>query len=152
MAGYVPAMYGPEWINPVKGTVTSLFGTRTNPITQEREFHNGLDIAVAVGTPVVAVRNAIVYHVSYSPLNGYYMRLRCDDGYHIIYAHLSEILAGVNDRVAQGEKVALSGNTGQSTGPHLHYGISRNGQRLDPLSRVTGLPMSPGAAMEYASR
>ena len=132
--------------------VTSLFGMRINPITQEQEFHTGLDIAVVVGTPVLAVRYAAVYHIGYTAINGNYMRLRCDEGYHIVYAHLNEVLVNLNDRVYQGQKVALSGNTGWSTGPHLHYGISRGGQRLDPLSRVAGLPLSDNAAREYAGR
>ena len=135
----------------MEGTVTSLFGTRTNPITQAPEFHNGLDIAVPVGTPVLAVRYATVYHVGYTPINGMYMRLRCDYGYHIVYAHLSQFLADVDERVSQWQKVALSGNTGRSTGPHLHYGISRNGQRLDPLYRVD-LRLSASAAVAYADR
>lgn len=142
---------GYYWINPVEGPVTSLFGVRVNPVTQEQEFHTGLDIAVPVGTPVLSVRYATVYHIGNTPINGKYMRLRCDSGYHIVYAHLSEFKVDVNDRVAQGQKVALSGNTGQSTGPHLHYGISRNGQRLDPLSRVN-LALTYSAALEYASR
>jgi len=147
----VSALDRPEWINPVEGTVTSLFGTRINPVTQAPEFHNGLDIAVPEGTPVLAVRYATVYHVGYTALNGVYMRLRCDDGYYIVYAHLSETLVDVNDRVTQGQKVALSGNTGQSTGPHLHYGLSRGGYRVDPLTRVD-LQLSANAALEYASR
>ena len=141
----------PEWINPVEGTVTSLFGVRINPVTQAPEFHNGLDIAVPEGTPVLAVRYATVHHVGNTAINGIYMRLRCDEGYYIVYAHLSEALANVNDRVAQGQKVALSGNTGQSTGPHLHYGISRNGYRIDPLPRVD-LQLSSRTALEYANR
>jgi len=141
----------PEWINPVEGTITSLFGMRINPVTQKPEFHTGLDIAVAEDTPVLAVRYATVHHVGYSSVNGHYMRLRCDEGYYFVFAHLNEVLADVNDRVAQGQKVALSGNTGQSTGPHLHYGIARNGYRLDPITRV-GLQLSSDAALEYARR
>jgi len=139
----------PDWINPVDGTVTSLFGNRINPVTNMREFHNGVDIAVPVGTPVLAVRYATVYHVGYTALNGIYMRLRCNDGYHFVFAHLSEAVAGVGDEVYQGQKVALSGNTGQSTGPHLHYGISREGERLNPLYKVN---LELSAAAEYALR
>jgi len=124
---------------------------RTNPVTNQLEFHNGLDIAVPVGTPVLAVRYATVYHVGYTALNGIYMRLRCNDGYHFVYAHLSKAIADVGEQVYQGQKVALSGNTGQSTGPHLHYGLSRTGERLDPLSRVN-LQLSAHAAAEYANR
>ena len=150
--GYTLVSDKVEWLNPVEGTITSLFGMRINPVTQNSEFHTGIDIAVPVGTPVLAVRYGTVQHVGYSALNGHYMRLRCNDGYYIVYAHLSEIKTGLNERVSQGQTVALSGNTGQSTGPHLHYGISRGGQRLDPLSRVSGLPKSANALMEYANR
>ncbi|MCL2421168.1 MAG: M23 family metallopeptidase [Defluviitaleaceae bacterium] len=145
------ALNRPEWINPVEGPVTSLFGMRTNPVTHLPDFHNGLDIAVAVDTPVLAVRCAIVDHVGYTRLNGFYMRLICDEGYHIIYAHLNEILVDVDDIVSQGQKVARSGNTGQSTGPHLHYGLSRDGQWIDPLYRVD-LQLSSAAALAYAQR
>ena len=109
---------------------------RTNPVTQEYEFHSGLDIAVPEGTPVLSVRYATVYHVGYSALNGIYMRLRCDEGYHFVFAHLSEAVAEYGDRVNQGQTVALSGNTGQSTAPHLHFGVTRDGERLDPIDRV----------------
>ena len=154
MAGELPVSYEtrPDWINPVEGVITSLFGMRTNPVNQQQEFHNGLDIAVAEGTPVLAVRCATVYHAGFSHINGYYIRLRCDEGYHFVFAHLSEILAKVNDRVSQGDIVALSGNTGRSTGPHLHFGITKNGQVLDPLRRVSNLPKSYNARMEYANR
>ena len=130
---------------------TKSFGIRINPVTQLPEFHTGLDIAVDIGTPVLAVRCAAVHHVGYTHLNGRYMILRCNDGYYIVYAHLDRVLVGVDDQVTQGQRVAYSGNTGQSTGPHLHYGLSRNGQRLDPLSRVD-LQLSNAAALEYARR
>ena len=148
MPVYHPA---PEWVNPVYGPISSLFGNRINPVTDQVEFHNGVDIAVPVGTPVVAVRCATVHHIGNNALNGIYMRMRCDTGYEIVYAHLSEVLVELNESVYQGQRVALSGNTGQSTGPHLHFGLSRNGQRLDPLPRVN-LGLTAHAAQEYARR
>jgi murein DD-endopeptidase MepM/ murein hydrolase activator NlpD len=140
-----------NWINPVEGPVTSLFGPRINPVTQSSEFHNGIDIAVPIGTPVLAVRYAVVFHVGENDLNGKYMRLLCNTGYEIIFAHLSEVLVTENERVAQGQKIAYSGNSGRSTGPHLHYGLLRDGQMLDPLRRVD-LTLSYHAAKEYAAR
>jgi len=148
---YISVLDRPEWINPVEGVVTSLFGMRVNPVTQLPEFHTGLDIAVDIGTSVLATRCTTVHHIGYTALNGNYMRLQCDDGYYIIYAHLHSILVDVGDQVSQGQRIALSGNTGQSTGPHLHYGISRDGQWQDPLIRVD-LQLSNSAALEYARR
>jgi len=141
----------PEWINPVEGPITSLFGQRVNPVTQSTEFHNGIDIAVPVGTPVLAVRNATIFHVGNNNLNGKYLRMVCDTGYEIVFAHLDEIMVLVDERVEQGQKIAYSGNTGQSTGPHLHYGLFHDGQMVDPLSRVD-LTLSYNAALEYAAR
>ena len=101
---------------------------------------------------MLSVRDATVYHINYTALNGIYMRLRCDEGYHIVYAHLNEVAVNIGDQVAQGQIVAFSGNTGQSTGPHLHYGLSRGGQRLDPFYRVANLQKSPAALRDYANR
>ncbi|MCL2699063.1 MAG: M23 family metallopeptidase [Defluviitaleaceae bacterium] len=97
-------------------------------------MHTGIDIAVPVGTPVLAVSCGVVLHTGSSALNGKYIRLETDLGYSIVYAHLDKIYAERAQRVEQGEVVGRSGNTGRSSGPHLHYGVYRDGDPLDPAA------------------
>ena len=102
-----------DWLAPVSGVVTSDCGKRENPLLHKQELHDGLDIAVPQGTEV--------------------LRFETTDGYTILYAHLSEILVKKGEKIKQGQVVAKSGNTGLSTGPHLHYGIYRDGKLLNPM-------------------
>ena len=129
------------WVNPISGTISSPGGLRINPVTGRREFHDGIDIAAPIGTPVVAPRDGIVLAVGSSPSFGIFLRLGHADGYISFMAHLHGVAVAVGDNVHQGEHVAYSGNTGRSTGPHLHYGLFRNGQFVDPISYVD-LPVS----------
>jgi len=127
----------PTWITPVYGRVSSPAGNRTNPVTGNPEFHDGIDIALAVGTPIFAPKDGEVIASGYSASFGRFMRLAHYDGYVTFYAHLSSAVAAIGDIVFQGEQIAYSGNTGQSTGPHLHFGIFHNGQFVDPLNYVS---------------
>ena len=122
-----------DWIAPVSGVVTSACGERENPILQKKEVHDGLDIAVSEGTAVVAVKSGTVTEVRTSATYGKLLRYETTDGYTILYAHLSEILVKKGENIKQGQVVARSGNTGLSTGPHLHYGIYRDGTLLNPM-------------------
>ena len=122
-----------DWIAPVSGVVTSACGERENPILQKQEVHDGLDIAVSEGTAVVAVKSGTVTEVRTSATYGKLLRYETTDGYTILYAHLSEILVKKGENIKQGQVVAKSGNTGLSTGPHLHYGIYRDGTLLNPM-------------------
>lgn len=131
------AFNNPLWITPVTGRVSSPTGNRVNPVTGRSEFHDGIDIAVPAGTPIVAPRNGEVIASGLCAGYGRFMRISHDDGYVSFYAHLSRAVAEIGDIVEQGHRVAYSGNTGQSTGPHLHFGIFRNGQFADPLAYVT---------------
>ena len=94
---------------------------------------DGLDIAVPEGTEVVAVKSGRVTEVRTSATYGKLLRFETTDGYTILYAHLSEILVKKGEKIKQGQVVAKSGNTGLSTGPHLHYGIYRDGKLLNPM-------------------
>ena len=129
------------WINPIYGVISSPGGLRINPVTGRREFHDGIDIAAPVGTPVVASRDGTVLAVGNSPTFGVFLRMGHADGYVSFMAHLSRVAVKVGDEVCQGDIVAFSGNTGRSTGPHLHYGLFRDGQFVDPLNYVD-LPIS----------
>ena len=123
-----------DWLAPVTaGVVTSDCGKRENPLLHKQELHDGLDIAVPQGTEVVAVKSSTVTEVRTSATYGKLLRFETTDGYTILYAHLSEILVGQGEKIKQGQVVAKSGNTGLSTGPHLHYGIYREGKLLNPM-------------------
>lgn len=112
---------------PATGRISSRFGPRWG------RFHYGLDLAVPTGTPV---RAAAAGRVTYSAEQGSYgLLVKIDHGHGVEtrYAHNSRLVARVGQRVARGEIIAYSGNTGNSTGPHLHFEIRRNGSALDPL-------------------
>lgn len=121
---------------PVKGWLSSSFGTRLSPFTNEKEFHKGIDISTRKKTPIVAPADGIVVYVGRKP--GYGRTLRIDHGYGLVtrYAHLQKALLKRGQRVKRGEKIALVGNTGRSTGPHLHYEVHRNGIPVDPLRYI----------------
>ena len=126
-----------EWISPVNGVITSACGERVNPILGKRENHNGLDIAVAEGTAVIAVKSGKVTEVRTSATYGKLLEYETTDGYTVMYAHLSKVLVQEGEAVKQGQKVAESGNTGLSTGPHLHYSLWKGEKLLDPMDYLS---------------
>jgi murein DD-endopeptidase MepM/ murein hydrolase activator NlpD len=126
-----------EWLSPVEGVITSACGERVNPILGKRENHNGLDIAVAEGTAVIAVKSGKVTEVRTSATYGKLLKYETTDGYTVMYAHLSKVLVRKGERVKQGQKVAESGNTGLSTGPHLHYSLWKGEKLLDPMDYLS---------------
>ncbi|MCL2215563.1 MAG: M23 family metallopeptidase [Defluviitaleaceae bacterium] len=137
------AFYYPEpplWLNPVTGRISSPAGTRYSPITGHVEFHDGVDIAIPVGTPIVAPKDGSVVAAGYSPSFGHFLRIAHANGYTSFYAHLSRFAVTIGDVVRQGYRVAYSGNTGMSTGPHLHFGIFHEGQFIDPITRLDFQP------------
>ena len=122
---------GENW----RSVVTSEFGNRIDPITGERRGHTGMDLAVPTGTPI---RAALPGTVTVSTYNrggyGYYIMIDHGDGLSTLYGHCSQLLASVGRIVNAGDVVALSGSTGRSTGPHLHFEVRVNGQRTNPRS------------------
>ena len=123
-----------EWLPPVEGILTSSFGARENPILHKEEFHDGLDIAVAEGTAVLAAKSGTVTEVRNSATYGKLVKYQTSDGYEVMYAHLSEVLVRKDEKIRQGQTIARSGNTGLSTGPHLHYSVWKEGELLDPIA------------------
>ena len=123
-----------EWISPLEGTVTSVCGERENPLLHKWEVHEGVDIAAAEGTDVAAVRSGTVTEVRNSATYGKLLKFQTEDGYEVMYAHLSAVLVQEGEEVRQGQIVARSGNTGLSTGPHLHYGLWYKGELADPMA------------------
>ncbi len=100
------------------------------------ESHTGLDLAVPVGSDVRASGGGTVKDAGVDPAYGQFVLLQHPDGYESMYGHLSRVLVAVADTVRVGQVIALSGNTGRSTAPHLHFEIRRDGRSVDPLALV----------------
>lgn len=119
---------------PVKyGKITSKFGNRTHPVLKSVKFHRGVDIAVSIGTPVYS---GIKGKVTFAGRKGNYgnlVEIEGNDGIKVRYAHLNSIDVVTGQKVSDGEKVAETGNTGMSTGPHLHYEIIIDENPVNPL-------------------
>jgi murein DD-endopeptidase MepM/ murein hydrolase activator NlpD len=117
--------------------VTSGFGIRVHPMTGERTFHTGLDFGVAEGTKIYAAKPGNVLLVGNQPEGyGLYVVVYHGGGEATLYGHCSRILVSEGDKVSTEMVVALSGNTGQSTGPHLHFEIVRNGVPENPKKQL----------------
>jgi LysM repeat protein len=123
---------GRLFIVPARGRLTSPYGFRNDPFTGLRKFHNGIDIANGPGTAVVASMSGTVASVGYNGNYGRYVILRHADGFQTLYAHLSRTHVSQADRVRQGQQLGEMGNTGYSTGNHLHFSIFLNGTHVDP--------------------
>lgn len=121
---------------PTRGWVTSEFGMRKSPFTGLNEPHEGLDIAARNGTSIHAPADGVV--TADGKEYGYGNMLEIDHGYGFItrYAHNSKHLVRVGERVKRGQIVAYTGNTGRSTGPHLHYEIMFNGKPVNPKNYI----------------
>lgn len=120
---------------PVKSRrITSKFGNRNHPVLKSVKFHRGVDIAVSLGTPVYAGIKGIVTFAGKRGNYGNLVEIEGSDGIKVRYAHLSKIDVVAGQRVSDGEKVAETGNTGMSTGPHLHYEIIVDESPVNPLN------------------
>ena len=122
-------------IYPVKKPlrISSGFGMRYHPIYKRRIFHTGIDIPKAKGTPVYATGNGIVIRKGYCSGYGNFIEVKHASGFHSFYAHLSKTLINVGDSVAITQQIACVGNTGISTGNHLHYEIRKGQNFLNPM-------------------
>lgn len=117
---------------PTRGWTTSSFGMRRSPFTGKRSMHDGLDIAARTGTPVLATADGIVSRVVTDPGYGKLVVIEHGYGYRTYYGHNSKIFVKVGQRVNRGEKISAVGNTGRSTGSHVHYEVRLNGVPLNP--------------------
>jgi murein DD-endopeptidase MepM/ murein hydrolase activator NlpD len=117
---------------PVRGWVTSPFGNRTSPFSGIPTFHEGLDIAAQTGTPVVAPADGVVLKAGFSP--GYGNMVEISHGYGIktVFGHNSRLNVKVGQQVKRGDVISYVGDTGSSTGPHLHYEVRLNGLPVNP--------------------
>jgi murein DD-endopeptidase MepM/ murein hydrolase activator NlpD len=117
---------------PVRGPINSGFGGRTSPWAATSEFHSGLDIGAPIGTPVKAPAPGTVVFAGVHPEYGQTLIIEHGNETKSVYGHLSRLNVAVNQTVHRGEIVALTGNTGRSSGPHLHYEIQVKGQSVNP--------------------
>jgi murein DD-endopeptidase MepM/ murein hydrolase activator NlpD len=123
---------------PIAGEidVSSPYGLRSNPFGRGHEFHNGIDFIVDRGTPVLATGPGRVEAAGYDGPNGNRVAIDHGFGYRSVYAHLSRVGVKAGDEVVRGQVIGLSGNTGRSSGPHLHYTLYYRGQTVNPARYV----------------
>ncbi len=130
------ALIGTIFKTPVKGRITSRMGFRIDPFTKRMSYHAGIDIANRVGTPVCAAQYGRVIFTGYNGNYGKTVVIIHPHGYKTIYSHLHKITVKRGQAVQQGEKIGLLGNSGRSTGPHLHFEVHQNNKLLDPMKVV----------------
>lgn len=123
----------PTYIKPISGgRLSSSFGRRSAPKKGASTYHKGVDWATPTGTAVLASSGGTVAKAGWGSGYGYVVYINHPDGRQTRYGHLSKVLVSAGQTVSQGQKIALSGNTGVSTGPHLHFEILINGRQVDP--------------------
>ena len=129
----------PAYIFPLEDAnaeVTNPYGWQEHPVTKQKSLHSGVDLAADYGTNVLAVADGTVLDCSYDAAYGYILTLEHENGVQTQYAHLSEFLVEPGDTVQQGQIIAKTGDSGWSTGPHLHLGVLIDGEAVDPLEAL----------------
>ena len=112
--------------------VSDDYGTRMHPTLHVKMMHNGIDLAAPSGSPILAAYDGTVVAASYSSSMGNYVMIDHGDGLITVYMHASKLLVSSGEEVSAGQKIALVGSTGRSTGPHLHFGVRKNGSYVNP--------------------
>ena len=134
---------------PVRGPVNSEYGQRRSPWAPNSEFHSGIDIGAPVGTPVKAPAPGVVMFAGQHAEYGVTLIIDHGNDTRSLYGHLSRLNVTVDQTIKRGDQVALTGNTGRSSGPHLHYEIQVKGQPVNPHSYIweeSGPPVAAKSA------
>jgi len=126
----------PEGRPVANGFISSYFGERADPFDGLEAFHKGVDFAGAPGSPVTAVAAGVVTWAGERTGYGKLIEINHGDGFTTRYAHNERTLVTVGETVKRGERIALMGSTGRSTGPHVHFEVLRNGRQVNPLSYI----------------
>lgn len=147
----------PPWPEGFSINARSPYGPRRHPITGKMKFHHGVDVAMPVGTPLTAAADGTIAHKGAGASGGYTLLIRHEGNWHTVYYHLAQPShLSIGHRVAAGDVVAKSGNTGASTGPHLHFELRRSkrwGDTVDPTPHFRSRrPDSAHSAAERPSR
>jgi murein DD-endopeptidase MepM/ murein hydrolase activator NlpD len=127
---------GDLFLWPVRGYITSPYGSRPSPFTGVRQFHTGLDIGVPHGTPIKAAMAGRVSAVGYDDVTGNYVVITHHAGYRTLYGHMSKFRTQTGAYVRTGEIIGEVGSTGLSTGPHLHFTVYKNGVTVNPRALI----------------
>lgn len=122
--------------------LTDFFGWRTHPITGEQQYHAGVDIGAGYGEAVMAAGSGTIVQAGWNGGYGNSITIDHGDGLTTLYGHLSEIAVAVGDLVSVGQKIGEVGSTGNSTGPHLHFEVTKDGQLIDPSEILNGSSVS----------
>jgi murein DD-endopeptidase MepM/ murein hydrolase activator NlpD len=120
-------------MSPAHGLITDGFGRRKDPFTGRPAFHRGLDISARRGTPILAPADGIVVFAGRNGGLGRTLRISHDFGFTTVYGHLDAISVEPGDELYRGQEIGLLGNSGRSTGPHLHYEVHVDGKAVNPL-------------------
>lgn len=123
-----------QWPCPASYNITSPYGYRIHPIFRTSRLHRGIDVAVPTGNAIVAAADGVVIKSTYNSSYGYYVSVSHGSGLVTLYAHNSRLNVSVGQSVKRGQVVAYSGNTGNSTGPHLHFEVMLNGATTNPMN------------------
>lgn len=126
--------YGLSWPVPERTPVTSPFGNRLHPVLGMQKQHTGIDLSLPIGTPVRVTADGVVVRASEDGVNGRILVVDHGRGVTTAYLHNQQLLVREGDVLRRGAVIALSGNSGQSTGPHLHYQLELAGHPIDPLA------------------
>ena len=124
-------------------SITSEFGERSDPFMDEgdihatTEHHTGIDFAVPEGTPIPSIADGVVKQAGLRGNYGYAVEVEHDGGFSTVYGHLSKVSVSAGDKINAGSEIGLSGSTGRSTGPHLHYEVRYNGRVINPATFTT---------------
>jgi murein DD-endopeptidase MepM/ murein hydrolase activator NlpD len=121
---------------PTRGWVSSRFGYRISPFTNQKEFHKGIDISTRMHTPIIAPADGVISSLGRDHAMGKMITINHSYGVKTRYGHLSKVLVKKGQYVKRGQKIALVGNTGRTTGPHLHYEVYLNGLPVNPIRYI----------------
>jgi len=131
-------------ILPAEGFISSSFGSRLNPFTNAPDYHEGVDLTNEVGTPVIAPADGVVTFTGLKGNYGQVIEIRHDDEVSTLYGHLDKILVKQGQKVTRWQQIGLMGNSGRSTGPHLHYEVHINDQPVNPMPYILNLASTEG--------
>ncbi len=130
---FAPVIYTGRITYPIKtGRVTSKFGFRTNPVNNKPDFHNALDIAAPIDTPIMAAADGVVIKSEKDDSLGNYIVIDHSNGFTTTYGHCDRLIAKVGMRIREGEIIARVGSTGKSTGPHVHFATCKDSLYFNP--------------------